>query len=85
MCTTAEQQVSLWMIDGKPVRMVFAGRRWRVSDMPTPIRESVWAVPLDRPRCRHAWRFQATDPTGYSVVFDVYGGDDGWHVHRAWE
>jgi hypothetical protein len=32
----------------------------------------------------YGWRFQATDSTGTSYVFDVYREEAGWHVHRAY-
>lgn len=83
--TFAEHPVTLWMVDDVPVRMIHAGRRWRVTDAPTRVREPVWSLPLEGPPCMHGWRFQGADDTGRSVVFDVFSGHDGWHVHRAWE
>lgn len=71
---------------GAPARMVYAGREWRVTDMPTLLRSSVWELPLDEGhRHMYGWRFQATDHEGRSYVFDVFAGEDGWHVHRAYE
>ena len=79
-----EHEVALWMANDVPARMVYAGRRWRVTDTPTRLRESVWSIPLDDHRGMYGWRFQATDPAGVSLVFDVYRAEDGWHVHRAY-
>ena len=79
-----EQQVTVWLANEVPARMDYAGRRWTVTDVPTPLRDSVWSAPLEPPHGLHGWRFQATDPAGESYVFDVYGGGDGWHVHRAY-
>lgn len=81
--TIIDHETTLWMVNDVPARMVYAGRRWRVSDAPTRLRESVWTAPLDEHRGLYGWRFQATSE-GESLVFDVYRGEDGWHVHRAY-
>jgi hypothetical protein len=81
---TVETTVTLWMVDDVPARMICAGRRWRVTDTPTRLRESVWAVPLEEPHSLYGWRFQATDEAGESFVFDVYRTEDDWHVHRTY-
>lgn len=73
------------MKDDVPERLVYAGRRWRVSDVPTRLRDSVWSAPATGPtRPLNGWRFQATDDTGEAMVFDVYKAQDGWHVHHTW-
>jgi hypothetical protein len=95
--TAVEHDVTLWMVDDIPVRMFYAGRRWRVSDTPTRLRESVWSAPLQGGRGLYGWRFQATggrglygwrfqatDDAGTSFVFDVFRAEDDWHVHRAY-
>lgn len=71
------------MVNDIPTRMVFSGRRWRVTDTPTRLRDSVWAAPFEANRGLYGWRFQATDDSGQSFVFDVFRGADGWHVHAA--
>jgi hypothetical protein len=81
---TVENTLTLWMVDDVPARMIYAGRRWRVTDTPTRLRESVWAVPLEEPHNLYGWRFQATDGAGVSFVFDVYRAEDDWHVHRTY-
>lgn len=80
-----DRDVTLWMVNDVPVRMVYAGRRWRITDAPTRLRESVWSAPLEPGRGLYGWRFQGTAPDGESVVFDVYRGEFDWHVHRAYE
>jgi len=85
MSTTTSHELTLWMVNDIPARMIYGGRRWKVTDTPTRLRESVWTAPLDEPHGLYGWRFQATNPDGESVVFDVYRGEDGWHVHRAYE
>jgi hypothetical protein len=72
------------MVDDIPSRMVFAGRRWRVSDTPTRLRHSIWTASPDQNHGLYGWRFQGTDDDGLSLVFDVFKGEDGWHVHRSY-
>ncbi len=79
-----EHDVTLWMQDDIPVRMFYASRRWRVSDTPTRLRESIWSSPTQQSRGLYGWRFQGTDDTGESLVFDMYRGEDGWHVHHTY-
>lgn len=79
-----EHDVTLWMVDDVPVRMFYAGRRWRVSDTPTRLRESIWATEPGRRRGLYGWRFQATDDDGIALVFDVYRAETEWHVHHAY-
>jgi len=81
---TLEPPVTLWMVNDVPARMVFAGKRWRVTDMPTRLRDSIWSVPLEAPHPLYGWRFQGTDDAGESYVFDVYKGEHGWHVHHTY-
>jgi hypothetical protein len=84
--SSIEHSANLWLVNGVPARMIYAGRRWRVSDTPTRFREPVWALPLEGPRAMFGWRFQATDESGVSLVFDVFkSGEDDWHVHRSYE
>ncbi|REJ06303.1 hypothetical protein DY023_06640 [Microbacterium bovistercoris] len=81
-----EQPVTIWMANDIPARMVYAGHRWRVTDTPTRLRESIWsAVTDEHHRGLYGWRFQGTNEAGESMVFDVYRGEDGWHVHRAYD
>lgn len=79
-----EHEVTLWMIDDIPTRMFYAGRRWRVTDTPTRLRDSIWSSPTAPGRGLYGWRFQATDEAGESFVFDLYKAASDWHVHRAY-
>ncbi|TXK14800.1 hypothetical protein [Microbacterium wangchenii] len=83
--TMIEHETTLWMVNDVPARMVCAGRLWRVTDTPTRLRDSVWTASLDGHLGLCGWRFQATDLAGESFVFDVYRGEQGWHVHRAYD
>lgn len=76
---------TIWMVDDIPTRMVFAGRRWTVSDTPTRLRDSIWSARREPHRGLYGWRYQATDEDGRSLVFDVFKGEDGWHVHHSYE
>jgi hypothetical protein len=82
--TQTEHEVTIWMANDIPVRMFYAGRRWRVTDDPTRLRESVWSTPPGSPAGLYGWRFQATSDDDESYVFDVFRGESDWHVHRAY-
>jgi len=79
-----EHEATVWLVDDVPARMFYAGKRWRVTDSPTRLRESVWTAPLDEPPGLYGWRFQATDDAGESLVFDVYRTATDWHVHHCY-
>ena len=53
-----EQEATIWMVNDIRVRMFYAGHRWRLTDTPTRLRESIWASPGE-PRGLYGWRFQA--------------------------
>lgn len=82
--TEIEHEATVWMVNDLPARMVYAGRRWRITDHPTRLREPIW-VALEAVGQLYGWRFQATDDSGASYVFNVFRASDGWHVHRAHE
>ncbi|MEV4666349.1 hypothetical protein [Microbacterium sp. LWO12-1.2] len=85
MLPTAEHPVTLWLNNDIPERMVYRGRRWRVTDTPTRLRHSVWSTGLEPGRGLYAWRFQGTNDEGLSFVFDVYKAEEDWHVHRSYD
>lgn len=62
--------------------MVFAGCRWRVTDTPMRLRDSIWAAPFGETRRLYGWRIQATDSVGQPFVFDVFKGADDGHSCR---
>lgn len=76
---------TLWMVDDIPSRMVFAGRRWKVTDTPTRLRHSIWSGSPESNNRLCGWRFQGTDDNGLSLVFDVFREEGGWHVHRSYD
>ncbi|MDO9590243.1 MAG: hypothetical protein Q7J04_03780 [Microcella sp.] len=87
----------LWTDErGLPLRLVWAGTRWRVTDRPTVITEPVsWWRRLDvdaraldhAPRTCTGWRFQATADDGRSCVFDVRDEGDParWFVVKVYD
>ncbi|MGN6221668.1 MAG: hypothetical protein ACTHNQ_19380 [Microbacterium sp.] len=72
------------MVDDVPDRMVFAGKRWRVTDTPTRLRDAVWGAALDGRRSLYGWRYQATSEAGEVVMFDVFRDKTEWHVHHTY-
>ena len=65
--------VTLWNAAGVPVRLIWEGRRYRVSDRPTPIRQSVDVPALTHPIEKLiGYRMQITGEDGASVVVDVH-------------
>lgn len=83
---TIEHTATIWMVAEIPARMVYAGHRWRVTDTPTRLRHSTWSALIDDARHGlYGWRFQGTNDNGDAHVFDVYKGEDGWHVHRCYD
>lgn len=71
--TLLRSPVAVWLDDGgKPSRLVWEGRRYRVSDEPTALSElldeRVTHLPAVPPV---GWRFQGTEGNGESRVFDV--------------
>lgn len=81
---TLDHEVTIWLVNDVPARMFYAGHRWKITDAPTRLRESVWSVPLDHQGDLYGWRFQATSETGDVFVFDVYRGAEHWRVHRTY-
>jgi hypothetical protein len=67
-----------------PVRMLWRGERWRVTDPPTEPEGLYWTT---HPPEFAAWRFQATDPRGRSRVFDLvqHHGDHHWMVVHVYD
>jgi len=45
-----EHDLTLWIADDVPPRMFYGGRRWQVTDTPTRLRDSIWALSAKVPR-----------------------------------
>lgn len=80
------ESVAVWFgDDARPQRLVWAGRRYRVTDMPTPLD---FEVPIiTHPPLIPGWRFQGTTDDGESHVFDVLGDTSGqrWRLINVWD
>lgn len=87
--------VELWTNDvGLPQRLVWRGRRYRVTDTPTTlVGECDWWAPIAHhdvspgraPLQIAGWRFQATSDDGETHVFDVQRHDDRWRLVRVFD
>jgi hypothetical protein len=85
--TVLTDPATLWTVDGRPVRMVWRGRRWRVSDTPTRLRgEPIFLPPLitHAPTGYVGWRFQATADDGETLVVDLVRDGEAWAVSRSY-
>ena len=79
------QRVAVWLDDaGAPSRIVLNGRRYRVTDHPTTLDDLVIGI-THPPAVPLGWRFQATDESGDTRVFDVEYqlADDQWALLRS--
>ena len=74
--------VAVWLENGLPVRLVWRGKRYTVSDTPTPIRETTGFTGITHPTERLVgWRVQGTESGGDAYVFDVERiGPDSWQL-----
>ncbi|WP_127793603.1 hypothetical protein [Agromyces sp. LHK192] len=85
-----QEFVEVWPDEsGEPKRLVWRGRRFRVSDRPTPlVGPAEWWEPFaghDVSPGRHPlsiadWRFQAGTEDGETHMFDVGRDGDRWRV-----
>ena len=76
---------TLWLDDAAvPVRMLWRGRRWKVTDRPTEPEGLYWSTHAPD---FVAWRFQATDESGTSHVFDLvrHNGGQHWTVAHVYD
>ena len=75
--------VAIWMTNGVPARLAHEGIRYRVTDTPTRLED-------DEPELTYrlnltGWRFQGTDDTGYSHMFDVRRAGEEWRLMRVYD
>jgi len=81
--------VTVWVDEqGVPLRMVWEGRRYRVTDTATRLGPKP-DLPLSPaithpPRPLRGWRFQGSTTDGDTRVFDVRRADNGlWELLRV--
>lgn len=85
MSTIDQTEVAtIWFAESVPVRMIWHGERWRVTDRPTEPEGLYWATHAPD---FVAWRFQATNEGGKSRVFDVvrWSGGPFWSVAHVYD
>lgn len=83
---TPPVEVPVWIEGGVPVRLVWRGRRFRVTDRPTPLREVVSAVGITHPlEPLVGWRFQGTAEDGDSRIFDVRTRGRSWELVAVYD
>jgi hypothetical protein len=78
---------TLWLASEVPVRMIWRGRRWRVTDTPTRLSGVPLFVPplfTHPPTGFVGWRFQVTDPDGETLMVDVLDDEGTWVVARTY-
>lgn len=78
---------TVWWTDGVPTRMVWAGRRWQVSDTPTRLTVTRAELPTaitHAPERTVGWRFQVTADDRETLVVDIVPEGGGWGVARTW-
>ena len=57
---------------GVPVRLLWSGDQYRVSDTPTPLYGYIPEAPTHPLQPRLGWRFQGTNGRGETYIFDVH-------------
>lgn len=82
MVRTMADSVCVWTEERAPVRLVWRGQRFTVTDTPTPLRSHLSAPELTHPlEPQWGWRFQGTNDRSESFVFDVrIGGGQTWEL-----
>ena len=69
-----DEQVALWLTDGRPDRMVWRGERWRVADAPARLIGDPGA----------GWRFRArSEASGRLREFEARTEGGHWFVVAA--
>jgi thymidine kinase len=87
MTLHAIENATVWLASGRPARLVWRGRRWRVTDTPTALTEPVYDERLTHGSVPQqvGWRFQATDDAGHTHVVDARQATDGWAVVAVYD
>jgi hypothetical protein len=90
-----QEIVEIWSGEaGEPERLVWRSRRFRVTDMPTPlVGPCDWWSPFSEhdvspgrvPLEISGWRFQASADDGETHVFDVAYDGARWQVLRVYD
>ena len=75
--------IAVWFDDGLPSRVVYDGKRYRVSDHPTRLEDEI--AMLTHPLPIHGWRFQGTDSEHHALVFDIRERGSEWELIRVYD
>ncbi|GAA4176652.1 hypothetical protein [Gryllotalpicola koreensis] len=81
------ETATVWLASGIPARLVWRGRRWHVTDTPTPLTEDVYDERLTHGAVPQqvGWRFQATDDDGRTHVVDARQAAGDWSVVAVYD
>jgi hypothetical protein len=71
------------LVAGVPDRIFWNGRRYVVTDTPTPLEEPMYA--LTHPLDYTGWRFQGTDRDGVSRMFEIALRAGNWELVRVYD
>jgi len=71
------------LVDGVPDRIFWSGRRYVVTDKPTPLEELTYG--LTHPLDLTGWRFQGTDRDGVSHMFEIILRGGKWELVRVYD
>lgn len=87
MITRATDSITIWLDHGVPVRLVWQGIRYTVTDKPTPLRGELDFLPdaIAHPlEPIIGWRFQGTDEASNARMFDVRRTRNGWELVKVY-
>lgn len=65
------EAVTVWTTKSVPIRILWQGTRYKVTDTPTALYGFIAEAPTHPLKPRIGWRFQGTSEDGTSYVFDV--------------
>jgi len=87
MMRNLTETVSVWTEEHRPVRLVWRGQRFTVTDTPTPLGDTFAAPGMTHPlKVQWGWRFQGTNNRGDSFVFDVrHATDQTWELVAVYD
>ena len=86
--TLVREAIAVWTDhEGVPKRIVWVGRRYRVSDTPTLLESDYDYVPMHPPTAHPGWRFQGTDESHDSLMFEAryVASRDEWLLLRVYK
>lgn len=85
--TMTDATVTVWIgAQGIPERFVWDGKRYRVTDTPTPL-DVDYASITHPPLMPPGWRFQGTSDAGDTRMFDVLYDEarQEWQLLHTWQ